>query len=95
MDRHSEIEREGSVGHVTEREVSMVVSEPSTCITAALNEKFIKKKERRMLRVTIELLPGGRETGRRVIATADIARVRGGALADYSVTSGISYVFRS
>lgn len=39
-----------------------------------------------MLRVTIELLHGGRETGRHVIATADIARVRGGALADYSVT---------
>jgi hypothetical protein len=38
-----------------------------------------------MLRVTIELLPGGRESGKRVIATADIARVSGGALADYSV----------
>ena len=38
-----------------------------------------------MLRVTIELLPGGRESGKRVIATADIARVNGGALADYSV----------
>lgn len=39
-----------------------------------------------MLRVTIELLPGGRESGKRVIATADIARVSGGALADYRVT---------
>ncbi|MGF6508555.1 hypothetical protein [Paraburkholderia sp. 32] len=38
-----------------------------------------------MLRVTIELLPGGREDGKRVIATADIARVRSGALADYRV----------
>ncbi|MGF6803409.1 hypothetical protein OKW48_006905 [Paraburkholderia youngii] len=38
-----------------------------------------------MLRVTIELLPGGREVGKRVIATADIARVSGGALADYRV----------
>lgn len=38
-----------------------------------------------MLRVTVELLPGGREIGKRVIATADIARVDGGALADYRV----------
>ncbi|MGF6634885.1 hypothetical protein [Paraburkholderia sp. MM6662-R1] len=41
-----------------------------------------------MLRVTIELLPGGRESGKRVIATADIARVSEapfGALADYRV----------
>ncbi|CAB3776233.1 hypothetical protein LMG28614_00173 [Paraburkholderia ultramafica] len=38
-----------------------------------------------MLRVTIELLPGGRESGKRVIATADIARVSDGALANYSV----------
>jgi hypothetical protein len=38
-----------------------------------------------MLRVTIELLPGGRESGKRVIATADIARVSDAALADYSV----------
>ncbi|MEM5329551.1 hypothetical protein VSR34_23585 [Paraburkholderia sp. JHI2823] len=36
-----------------------------------------------MLKVTVELLPGGRESGKRVIATADIARVRDGALADY------------
>lgn len=46
------------------------------------------QKERRMLRVTIELLPGGRECGKRVIATADIARVREGsfgALANYGV----------
>src|SRR5579872_6217085 len=39
----------------------------------------------RMLRVTIELLPGGRESGKRVIATADISRVSGGALSDYRV----------
>ncbi|MGF6968775.1 hypothetical protein OKW43_005803 [Paraburkholderia sp. WC7.3g] len=38
-----------------------------------------------MLRVTIELWPGGRESGKRVIATADIARVKNGALADYEV----------
>ena len=38
-----------------------------------------------MLRVTVELWPGGRETGRRVIATADIGRIRDGALADYEV----------
>ncbi|WP_244145212.1 hypothetical protein, partial [Paraburkholderia tuberum] len=38
-----------------------------------------------MLRITIELLPGGREDGKRVIARADIARVSGGALADYRV----------
>jgi hypothetical protein len=38
-----------------------------------------------MLRVTVELLPGGRESEKRVIATADIARVGGGALADYRV----------
>lgn len=38
-----------------------------------------------MLRVTIELLPGGRESGERVIATADIVRASGGALADYRV----------
>jgi hypothetical protein len=38
-----------------------------------------------MLRITIELLPGGREDGKQVIATAEIARVSGGALADYRV----------
>jgi hypothetical protein len=38
-----------------------------------------------MLRVTVELWPGGRESGRRVIATADIGRVKDGALADYKV----------
>jgi hypothetical protein len=41
-----------------------------------------------MLRITIELLPGGREDRKRVIATADIARLSdgpGGALADYRV----------
>ncbi len=39
-----------------------------------------------MLRVTVELWPGGRETAKRVIATADIGRIRDGALADYEVT---------
>jgi hypothetical protein len=42
-----------------------------------------------MLRITVELVPCGREGGRRVIATADIARVNNGAIgpqADYRVT---------
>ncbi|MEX3982147.1 hypothetical protein AB4Y45_24575 [Paraburkholderia sp. EG287A] len=39
-----------------------------------------------MLRVTVELFPGGRESEKHVIATADIARVSDGALADYRVT---------
>ncbi|CAJ0730534.1 MAG: hypothetical protein QM625_10270 [Ralstonia sp.] len=38
-----------------------------------------------MLKVTVELWPGGREDGRRVLATADIARIRSGAHADYDV----------
>lgn len=38
-----------------------------------------------MLRVTVELWPSGRESGKRVIATADIGRVKDGALADYEV----------
>jgi hypothetical protein len=38
-----------------------------------------------MLRITVELLPGGREREKRVIATADIARVSDGPLADYRV----------
>jgi len=38
-----------------------------------------------MLRVTVELWPGGRERAKRVIATADIARIRDGARADYEV----------
>ena len=38
-----------------------------------------------MLRVTVELWPGGRESGKRVIATADIGRVRRAAFADYQV----------
>ncbi|WP_231892069.1 hypothetical protein [Burkholderia sp. MSMB1589WGS] len=36
-----------------------------------------------MLRVTVELWPDGRESGRRVIATADIGRVADGVHADY------------
>ncbi|WP_330770541.1 hypothetical protein [Burkholderia vietnamiensis] len=35
--------------------------------------------------MTIELWPGGRESSKRVIATADIGRIRSGALADYKV----------
>ncbi|UIF86109.1 hypothetical protein [Cupriavidus sp. UYPR2.512] len=38
-----------------------------------------------MLRLTVELFPGGRESGRRTLATANIARERSGALADYSI----------
>lgn len=38
-----------------------------------------------MLRVTVELLPGGRVQGRQTLATADIGRIRSGALADYQV----------
>ncbi len=38
-----------------------------------------------MLRVTVELWPGGREAEKRAIATADIGRIRNGALADYEV----------
>jgi hypothetical protein len=38
-----------------------------------------------MLKVTVELWPGGREPGRRVLATADIVRVKNGAHADYEV----------
>jgi hypothetical protein len=38
-----------------------------------------------MLRVTIELWPGGHESGRRVLATADIGRVKNGAHADYAI----------
>lgn len=38
-----------------------------------------------MLRVTVELWPGGRESGRRTLAAADIGRVRSGAIADYHV----------
>jgi len=38
-----------------------------------------------VLRITIELWPGGRETGKRVIASGDIGRIRAGELADYEV----------
>ncbi len=38
-----------------------------------------------MLRVTVELWPGGRQDGRRTLATADIGRLRSGTLADYAV----------
>jgi hypothetical protein len=38
-----------------------------------------------MLKVTVELWPGGRESERRVLATADIVRVKNGAHADYEV----------
>lgn len=38
-----------------------------------------------MLKVTVEIWPGGRESGRRVLANANIGRVKNGALADYRV----------
>ncbi len=38
-----------------------------------------------MLRITVELWPSGRESGCRVIATADIGRIQNGAHADYEV----------
>ena len=38
-----------------------------------------------MLKVTVEIWPGGRESGRRALAAADIGRMRNGALADYRV----------
>jgi hypothetical protein len=38
-----------------------------------------------MLRITVELLPGGSEHGRRILAHAEIARVTSGALSDYRV----------
>src|ERR1700676_1449590 len=41
------------------------------------------KTGEQMLKVTVELWPGGRESGRRVIATADIVRIKNGVLADY------------
>ena len=41
-----------------------------------------------MLRVTVELLPGGRLDGRRTVATADIWRTRTGAQADYEFAMG-------
>lgn len=38
-----------------------------------------------MLRVTVELLPGGDESRRRLLGTATIANVSGGEIADYDV----------
>ncbi|MFM0152886.1 hypothetical protein PQQ82_09470 [Paraburkholderia sediminicola] len=38
-----------------------------------------------MLKVTVELWPGGRESGSRVLATAKIGRIKSGSLADYKV----------
>lgn len=39
-----------------------------------------------MLRITVELLPGGRTAGRRVIAVGEIGRIRNGASANYEVS---------
>jgi len=38
-----------------------------------------------MLKVIVEFWPGGRDNGRRVLATAKIGRVKNGAVADYKV----------
>ncbi|MFL9900033.1 hypothetical protein PQR71_18070 [Paraburkholderia fungorum] len=38
-----------------------------------------------MLRVTVELFPGGSENGKRILAHADISNVKSGALASYQV----------
>jgi hypothetical protein len=38
-----------------------------------------------MLKVTVELWPGGLENGSRVLATARIGRIKDGSLADYRV----------
>jgi len=38
-----------------------------------------------MLRVTVELLPRGRESGRKTLASADITQEKGGEHADYRV----------
>jgi hypothetical protein len=39
-----------------------------------------------MLRVAIELLPGGREIGKRTVGVAEIVNVGGGRRADYKVS---------
>lgn len=39
-----------------------------------------------MLRITIELIPGGREGGRRTIAMADLGRIHGKRLGTYDMT---------
>lgn len=38
-----------------------------------------------MLRVTVELWPGGRERHKKLLATANIERIKDGALADYEI----------
>ncbi|QBR02481.1 hypothetical protein [Paraburkholderia pallida] len=38
-----------------------------------------------MLRITVELWPGGRQSGKRLVASGDICRIRSGELADYEV----------
>jgi len=45
-----------------------------------------------MLRVTVELLPGGREASRRAIASACITRVTGGMSPDYRVVLNEEFV---
>ena len=38
-----------------------------------------------MLRITVELVPNGRESGKRTLAIAELSNVAGGALADYEI----------
>jgi hypothetical protein len=45
-----------------------------------------------MLRVTVELWPGGRESGKRVIATADIGRIADGEHADYEARLSETFI---
>src|SRR5260370_39390373 len=42
-------------------------------------------KGEQMVKIIVELWPGGRESGRRIIATANIVCIKKGALADYEV----------
>ena len=41
-----------------------------------------------MLRVTVELIPGGRESGKRTLAVAEIANTGGASMAHYRVELG-------
>jgi hypothetical protein len=45
-----------------------------------------------VLRVTVEVWPGGRESGRRVIATGDIGRIVDGAHADYEARPSETHI---
>jgi hypothetical protein len=66
-------------GETDRRAVSGDVARQKT-VTAL---KPLKGMVMRMLQVTVESWPGGRESGKRVTSTADICRIANGALADY------------